>query len=197
MANNQLDEIVEALLQFKTDLQSGVFVNNICKKLVSYVSQDLKDIFITSVDNYYEAYKPKYYKRTQSFYDAYDIKSNGTSIIIDFDASMMPDHNRVSGEYIYNYMFSQGYHGGATKGKPDINNNPFPGPMALRTPPYGEGAFSLWSDTKATKTEAPEKMINDNIDAYENGNTNYSVSNLMERGAYALDDALSKYALFK
>ena len=53
MANNQLDEIVEALLQFKTDLQSGVFVNNICKKLVSYVSQDLKDIFITSVGHQY------------------------------------------------------------------------------------------------------------------------------------------------
>ncbi len=197
MANNQLDKVAQDILQFSADLQSGAFIKDLCKKIIPYVVQDLNDIFTTSVDKYYEAYKPIYYRRTESFYNAYSIKSNDTSITLEYGPDTMPDH-RVSGEYIYKYMFSKGYHGGATSGPPDVNDNPFPGPMALRTPPYGEDAFSLWSERKAKRTKAPEKMIDENIAAYENGDANFSVSNLIERGTYALDETLSKYtALFK
>lgn len=192
-----LQELLSGIREIANDLQSGEFVNNMLTNLAEYIEQDINDIFMTSIDKYYESYDQIYYKRTESFYKSYEITRDRTSIDIDWGYHLMPDTHRVNSKYIYDYMFKQGYHGGANKGPEDADGNPFPGGMALRTPPYGAGAFSLWSEYQAKRTESPENMINNNIDAYENGSANFSVSNLQERAEYAFDDALSKYALFK
>ena len=196
-AINELQKLLSEIKEVASDLQSGKFVKNVFTNLAEYVRNDINDIFTTSIDKYYEAYDPIWYKRTESFYDSYRIESHDASVSIEWGARLMPKTHRAKNTYIYTYMFKKGYHGGADKGPEDANGNPFPGGMALRTPPFGEGTFSLWSEYQAEKTESPEEMINTNIGAYENGEANFSVSNLLERAEYAFDDALSKYALFK
>ena len=197
----QLKRVLQNLEVLKNDMESGKFAYSFASYCAPLVTKDLEKIFKTSIDEYY-TYPKKYYKRTKSFYKTYKITNSGTIITYTANSGLMPGSHRVSSEYIYDYMFAQGFHGGATKGKPDMFNRPFPGAMALRTPVPQFAtpqvpAYSLWSKNHAGQTEAPETQINNNINAYENGGANTSGSTLQERVDSALVRVSRSYAIFR
>ena len=200
-ARKMLNEIV----RFANDIESGKVVNDIVSKCAPLIIRDLDVIFTSSIDEYYK-FKKRYYKRTYSFYKAYDISLNGNVITIHSGSDLIPKSHRVDAvdsDYIYNYMFVQGYHGGAASGEPDMQGSPFPGPMALRTPvpryaTEGMPPYSLWSRTKAHKDEeSPQDKIDRNIEAYKNGDQNFSNKTLQDRFESAVNKVFRTYSIFR
>lgn len=191
---NQINEVVN-------DLESGKFQKKVANEAATAIYEDINKIFDTAVDEYY-SYKPKYYKRTGSLYQAYKITKEGTYIGWDVGAHLIEYSHRVSNEYIFDYMFELGYHGGASKGKPDQHGNPFPHFMAFRTPVPGFAAqyelkpYSLWSKSPARKSSSPSMSIGSNIRKYENGVYNTSGNTLKSQIEYAWEYVKMDYSLF-
>lgn len=196
----QLNKLSQELRRFGNDVASGKLSSQFARICVPLIVTDLDKIFKTNIDDYYD-FKKKYYKRTKALYKTYKIQGAGGSIEAFADASLMPDTHRASPEYIYDYMFSQGYHGGAISGGEDMAGNPFPGPMALRTPvPHFASEdtppYSLWSLKSAEQTDAPEQKIQEELNAYESGASNSSGHILQDRVEKSLTKVLKQYSFF-
>ena len=201
---SQMRKKVNEILRLSKDLQSGKFANDIASACVRQITNDLGIIFSTSIDKYYKT-PHRYYKRTHSLYTAYRIENAGTHITAVANSSKISKGHRVDEvdpDYIFNHMFGEGYHGGATSGPPDKFGHPFPGPMALRTPvPYFSGEsmppYSSWSRMKARKSEAPKDMINADLQAYQSDGANASGSTLKKRFQSAFKKVMRSYSIFK
>ena len=129
----------------------------------------LKDILRAkrkAVSDFYDSYGPMYYSRCYSLYNFLTIKQAGdTGIILQMDESKMNGH-RVSPSYIYQYVFKQGYHGGATGGPPDAAGKPHPGRMVWRTPHISvdqQSAYKYWGN-QAVQSDSIFDMFNERID---------------------------------
>lgn len=79
------------------------------------ILRDQEKIIKSAIEKYYSVPK-RYYKRTKSLFKVYKMDDYG----FEFSPEFMPDVHRVSNEYIYDKMFIEGYHGGATKGPNDL-----------------------------------------------------------------------------
>lgn len=158
-----LEDIEQALIQFKNDIP--FLSRKVASKIIPRFSKEVENIFEEAVAEYYAAYSPKYYSRMFSLLNAYKITCTTTSIVLESDATMIPDVHRVSPEYIFDYMFSKGYHGGANKGK----GHPKPGTLLYRSPVpgFGNPPYSRWSGA-ANQSESPEKKIDEKFDDFFN-----------------------------
>lgn len=128
-------------------------VNNEYKQRVK---QGLEDIAEEAIDMFYESYSPHMYHRTNDLYNTYKVIVTDDRWAIDLSPSFMDGSHRVSSEYIYNYMFKEGYHGGAIDGP----EHPDPGVPWYRS---GPTPFSFWWWARpAVQTESPyNKMVAD------------------------------------
>lgn len=192
---NEVDEVVN-------DLKSGKLQNAVAAEATNAIYEDLNFIFETAIDSYYSFREPKYYKRTNSLEHVYKIEKEGTIVAWDVGAHLIPDTHRVSTEYIYDYMFDLGYHGGASKGKPDIGGNRFPHFMAFRTPVpsfailSGIKPYSFWSNMQSIKSESPSMRIGMDINKYENNIQNSSGNTLLSQVENAFEYVMLGYDLF-
>ena len=134
-----------------------------------------------AVDAFYSDYSPHMYHRKGSLYEAYKVEINRKG---DFSFQLghefMTKQHRVDNEYIYDYMFVLGWHGGANggEGHPDLNiSDPKRRRLYWRQPPYdvtevdeyGETTnvlikkWSLWDVNPAARmrsyNEAPYQRI--------------------------------------
>lgn len=99
---------------------------NINRKYKKEVKENLEYIGRTAIDEYYESYTPNLYRRMFDLYNSYKIHVTDEVWEILYDSSYMNGGHRVDkddGEYIYNWMFKLGWHGGAVGGP----NHPSPG----------------------------------------------------------------------
>lgn len=182
----RLLEIEKAAEKLISDCNNGVIEKKITKKVSEKVYADIKKLFEQGVKDYYEAYSPIYYRRTNSLYKAYKITLKNNYISWDVGSHLIPKTHRVDSiddTYIFNYMFEQGFHGGA---------NTEDG-MLWRTPPpvvSGQKAYTDWG-RNAVQTEAPADIIEGYIKDYE-------TSGLIEEAFnQATRDIISEYDLFK
>ena len=84
------------------------------------------------IDKFYEDLEPSAYHRTDDLYNAVQINETEDLIEVEFGydhmsehAGQLVGHQSKSAEYIYEYMFKQGYHGGEIE---EINGyHPNPG----------------------------------------------------------------------
>ena len=124
-----------------------------------------------AVDAFYSDYSPHMYHRKGSLHETYKVEINKKG---DFSFQLghefMTKQHRVDNEYIYDYMFVLGWHGGANGGKnhPDINiSEPKERRLFWRQPPpgnkEGEKPYTRWDDNPATRmrsyNEAPYQRI--------------------------------------
>ena len=182
----QLLELKKAAQKVINDCRNGTIKKKIAERTAEKVYSDIKKLFDQGVKDYYDAYSPHYYRRTHSLYKAYNITLKGSYISWDVGSHLIPKTHRVDSvddTYIFNYMFEQGFHGGA---------NTEDG-MLWRTPPpvvSGQKAYTDWG-RNAVQTEAPSDIIEGYIDDYE-------ASGLIEL-AYeqAKNEVLAGYDLFK
>lgn len=100
-----------------------------------------------AVEDWYMAYNPMSYERTESLLNVYDVQPQIGAINVHLSSNELGGH-RVSSDYIYDYMFIQGYHGGAIDGKNP--NHPSPGTPYWRT---GKN-FSKWGEPALKTTPA-------------------------------------------
>ena len=193
---DQLIQFSNDLQEYTKDIQSGKFINEVAKECVNAIADDIDYIFTTCIDEFYNSYSPKYYKRTGSLYDIYDVSISGT--IISWTVPYMyPGGHRVGGEFIYNYVFEGGYHGGAPSGKPDMAGNPHPGYMAWRTPPpsFGNHPYTFWGNP-AVHSPAPGMKIGRNVNLYKNNAGNISGHTPIERVREAFAYVNLRYSIF-
>ena len=148
------------------DIQS--LINNIVKRIKDaekkteieaskLIKDDIKHVIDEEIISYYGSYFPKSYERTESLLDVYDIIINPKSIELYFSSDRLGEHS-VSNDYIYDYMFKLGYHGGAIDG-PNPPGHPNPG-----TPYWKKGMnFKEWGDP-APKSESPFYSIKNRLE---------------------------------
>lgn len=139
------------------------------KNCMPRILRDQEKIIIDAIQKYYSVPK-KFYKRTKSLFEVYEITEDG----FDFGPEHMEQKHRVGNEYIYEKMFVEGYHGGSSgmPGTPDSKKNPKPWDMAYRKPVriFGESnikAYSLWSNTAPRVSDpSPYELIKQGFEEY-------------------------------
>lgn len=98
-----------------------------------------------AVEDWYMAFNPSSYERTESLLNVYDVQPLVGEINVHLSSDELGGH-RVGNNYIYEYMFKQGYHGGAIDGP----EHPSPG-----TPYWRTGFnFSEWGRPAPKTTSA-------------------------------------------
>ena len=98
-----------------------------------------------AVEDWYMAFNPDYYERTESLLNVYDIQPQIGAINVHLSSDELGGH-RASNDYIYEYMFILGYHGGAIFGP----EHPSPG-----VPYWKKGFnFSEWGKPAPKTTSA-------------------------------------------
>lgn len=127
---------------------------NINKKYKKEVKENLEYIARTAIDNYYESYSPNLYKRSFDLYNIYKVHVTDKEWEILYDSSYMNKTHRVDkddSEYIYDWMFKLGWHGGAAYG-PD---HPSPGtPWWKLSGSWYKPAIQTGSPYKQIKAES-------------------------------------------
>ena len=171
--------------------------------ICDYQEYDYKNIMDDIIKNYYSSYKPMYYRRSYSLYNAYKIFNTGKSVDIYFGPDFMGNQHRVSDEYIYRWMFEKGYHGGAHVIGRRIPNPIDPlgervfAPMLYRTPhPVAIAAgkaqgppFRKWSKMEVEQAPfQPYEYINKKLNKYDETKFN-------DRVRQGLELAFDKYGL--
>ena len=191
----------QSAAEFIKDVKSGVLRQRMFKELSESIRSDYKAIFNMSIQQYYDNYEPDYYNRQYSLFDMFDIVIKpgddvywemGPEFAESYYNVSNDDAHRVDIDYVYEKMFEQGWHGGATySDKLDANRKPYPPgfEMAFRKPVEDYisggrliGRYSLWSHRKPEKDDlSPKANILKNLDAYSSGGSNYSGSTMDER----------------
>lgn len=159
------EDFEKALRELDNDIPQPIG-KKIGAKAAPMFVEKVKKIFEESIAEYYAARSSGYYARTYSLIEAYKVTCRGSSINLKSNASMVPDTHRVSPEYIYDYMFFEGYHGGANKGP----GHPSPGTLLYRSPVpgFGNHPYTRWSGV-ADQTEAPAKKVENRFNTLFNG----------------------------
>lgn len=166
----ELVNFKEALVEFSDACEKEI-PEAIAKESSIAIYEDLAEIFDACITKYYADYTPKYYSRTYSLYKVYKLQIRGTWIRWEFNSDFIPKIHRVDAvdpEYIYNWMFVKGYHGGAVRGK----EHPHPGMPWYRTPPPSFAKdlppYSRWSKNMSEYSMiSPYKRIENEIKNYE------------------------------
>jgi len=180
----KIENFVSALEEYSNDISSGKFINEVAKECVNAIADDVDLIFRTFIEEFYASYSPKYYTRTGSLYDVYNVKANGTKISWE-SPYIYPGGHRLGGKALYQYVFQSGYHGGAPYGKPDADGNPHPGYMAWRLYPPNvhsqEPPYIYWGNPAAQMFPSPESRINTETTNYKNNRENITGHTPAER----------------
>lgn len=165
----------------RSGIKAVEYIHKNCKRIVKEANlaaqikivKDIDYICRTSIDAYYEAFTPNFYKRTESLYKAYRVKIDRNDVVIKLGGEFIPDTHRVSTDYIYNMMFKEGWHGGAPR--PDFDD----GNLYWRSPAKkndGMPPFTFWGQI-APRTEAPFVMIEKRVNNYAERNIEHILIN--------------------
>ena len=172
----------------------------ISQEICNYLEEDYKTILDENVERYYMDYTPKYYERNYSLYNAYKVRNNGKSVDIYFGPDFMGNQHKISDQYIYKWMYEQGWHGGAHNVKgykiADADN---PGERIFQTMLYrnphpmaakpGQKPYEHWSRFPVQyTTPSPYDGSIEDLDKYDK-------TFLYDRVDQALDDVLGKYGI--
>ena len=171
-----LEELMQLAIDLRTfsdDLKNGNYEKQIGEEVALNIYEYMSEMFETCIEQYYGDYSQKYYKRTNSLYDVYDLKLDGTKVTWHFGPEHIKHSHRVSNDYIYQKMFVEGWHGGANKGPnhPSVGTPWYrsPVPFFLHKEPPGTRPYSRWSSIEgAAKSDpSPYKDIDTKIDEYQ------------------------------
>lgn len=206
-----INKLVEPMQKLSDAYESGKLEKEINQKISQKAKKDLDKIFNTCVEEYYNSYDPEFYKdRKGSLYDMYDVVSGEEDI--EWETGPFSDKtHRVGNQYIFDKMWMEGWHGGATYSeKLDYFRRPYPDgyEMAYRKPvgeikrkkkngEFGKSIkpYSLWSYREVEKSRPIQEMADEQLDNYENGKDNYSNNTLSKTIQECIDSVLIDYGL--
>lgn len=163
-----LEQIIEKL-ENPPRHEMELMAQKIGKELKPICQKDIKKIINRCISDFYHTYKPKYHKRSYSLRYMYKIKATSDCITINYSPRFTTVRHRAPKSYIFDIVFMQGYHGGAT----DISaskiqkwgEHPDPGTPYWRTP---HPEYTSWG-IPAKQDESPRNRIRDALNEYQNG----------------------------
>ena len=146
--------------------------DNIYLEFGEYQQRQITDIFTDAVRGFYNSYDPFFYNRNESLYNVLDMKPDMYGMLPYvpteqslFTPNVTPFERGGGAQGLYERVFKQGYHGGATG--TDHNGDtrevpsyrtPYPG-YAENAEKYGStGGYFRWGRT-AVQSEAPYDVI--------------------------------------
>lgn len=196
------------LVEFSNDLHNNKFKNAIINEIAITLYDDISEIIDTCIDMYYKEYSPKFYKRKKSLYKVYKLKYDSKRFEWHFGHEFMPDYSnephRAPNEYIYEWMFEKGYHGGAHTiaqnkidkwGEHPRNGTPWyrTAPPIFEIPPY-----TRWSKNYAYKKVGmpPAVKIERELYDYQKGKSKLINKGLKDSCQPAVDLVGGRYNIF-
>ena len=156
--NSALQRIVE---QAKRALYEAAYAAAL--DILKEIELDLQRIYNEVVGEFYSSYSPAFYGRNGSLYDLLVFESSGDSVRWGFDPSNATPFERGGGSgALYEHVFRQGWHGGAT----GTDHNGY----SVGTPSYREPIpwYSNWGAMAASAGRAPLDAWNQEVEAYKN-----------------------------
>ena len=108
-----------------------------------------------AIEQFYDDYQPRIYKRQEGLLKAYRINKDGT---YDFDSELITGHHRAGKEYLFSLAFMEGYHGGVKDGP----EHPNPGTPYWRKP---VPQYTEWG-SPAVQTTPILDMVDEKIEIY-------------------------------
>lgn len=206
------------LVELSTDLHNNKFKNDIINEITITLYDDISEIIETCIDIYYSEYKPRFYKRRKSLYKVYKLTCNSKRFEWKFGHEFMPDFSsekhRVSNEYIYEWMFEKGYHGGAHTidqnkieqwGQHPRNGTPWyrTAPPIFEIPPYtrwsngGKNGQKSGLNGAAKKSfKPPARRIELELNDYQKGKSKLINKGLKDSCQPAVDLVGGRYNIF-
>ena len=141
--------------------------SKVIQKVIPKMMKEADFIVKSAIDDYYEAYEQRVYRRNESLYSVFKIEfSPKYGFELAFDSKYMKGSHRVGNEYIYDVMFKKGYHGGAPHNGDYYWR--FPSPQSAQA--LGVPAFITWYPFgPAVQSESPWERIQDEWGEYTNG----------------------------
>lgn len=190
------------IAELANDLHNGKFKKAVMEEIAITLYEDISEIIETCIDKYYSEYTPKYYKRTKSLYKVYKLQYKSGHFGWQFNFEFMPNIHRVDNKYIYQYMFEQGYHGGANTiasnkvqqwGEHPHNGQPWyrTAPAIFEKPPY-----TRWSKYPAAKSMPPATRIDIELRNYQKGQSKLIKRGLKDSCQPAIDLIGGRYNIF-
>lgn len=164
-------------------ISSGKAHKDILEKVNNKQFKTMERIGREAVDNYYDDYSERtMYDPLGSLYSAYKIKNKDGDIIIEYDSSYLNGEHRVDNSYIYQYMFEQGYHGGANFG----GNMKIP--VGMPAKPYNGTTGSPWNNNFVQhkwmdayqSPISPKEEIDEKVEEYYENELEYDVSDALD-----------------
>lgn len=218
--SEKIQKVKSDIEKVNEDLESGKAERIIGDYIGEKIKGDLEKIYNNSVSAFYKSYEPIYYTRLNSLYNMYNIVYNKNNYSVDDKIGYeyaLPTYNnrqfedtqhRVEAKYIYEKMFVEGWHGGAThSNKRDFKFRTYPAgfEMAYRTPydqqeaeANGVPRFGLWSYYKVQRESiSPKKNAQNQIKRYEKGKSNSSGSDKQKRVQEGIQYFRNRYDFFK
>ena len=189
--SNEFKEALENLRKIKNNIHK--IANDASEYICDYLEYDYKNIIDEMIKDYYYDYSPIYYRRQYSLYQAYKIYNTSKAIDIDFDAQYMEAEHRINNEYIYKWMFEEGYHGGARHkmtrdGETTYMQWRTPHPLAVASGNAVGPPYRRWSKRTVYRSASPYDRINMALDKYDKTKKN-------ERIRQGLELAFDKYGI--
>ena len=156
MNRNSAKKLLRMVLQAMDDIPQ--IADDVYQKYSKEAKEYLDYIGRTAVDDFYSDYDPHIYNRQYDLYNAYRIHINTKRWEIVTDPGFMKKTHRVSNQYIFDWAFKFGYHGGAFDGPGHPNGvEPY-----YRTFPY----YKTWSNPAVRAGFSPYLQIEEEATKY-------------------------------
>lgn len=163
-----LNNYINALNDAITGLQNVEM--ELMEKYGKKAKRDLKMIFDMVIDDFYDAYPVRVYKRKEGLYKVYNIIIDGWNWIVDVQSDNLPSHHQ-SNEIIFNNVFIEGYHGGSRgtdRNGITASEPTWRWPMKpLNIFGIEIPRFSRWYSTPAPQSDSPAEKIAEEYEEYK------------------------------
>lgn len=181
--------VIEAANEMIPRIKTDIFT-----EFGEYQQAKVEELFRSAVNQFYAAYRPAYYERNFSLYNALEYEPDEYGIVDDqidndslFSWDGVSSFERGGGSHgLFDLVFMEGWHGGAAgiDRRGDVRTSPH-----YRTP---EGFYYNWGK-QAVNTESPHDIAMRNIHGAESM-MDYEFEKIAERYTEILTNQLSEKA---
>lgn len=146
-----LEQVLKAIEYLESD-----FEKDIVDIFITKAEKDINKTFKKVIKSWYDSYPRTSYHPKKSLYDAYRIERSDDGILVTGDPSFITKTHRLGNQGIYELVFQEGFHGGATDGK--VNGQYHPDPYNPRYVHFVNNKPVGWGGL-AVQTESPLSML--------------------------------------
>lgn len=151
------DDIINSIINRANNALKDAY-----KEALPKIEKNVKKQWKSAINEFYNSYNPIYYSRSYSLYNLLSTRITSDNIYISTDSNNLNGSYRVDDDYIYDIIYKEGWHGGATDGIDSFGKyHPKPGIPYWRTP---TPIYSHWGN-QSIKTVSPFDLFNKKLES--------------------------------